>query len=173
MPTATVQEKFKAECSACQTIFKFSSEDLQYNPPGDGIACPVCHFWCRSYEKIKDFTESIRRIKQTVECFPGLVLGVDRQVGKTTAILEMIKDRYPGTAIYFGPNQYLCDFAEHAWRGTGFRLSPKFFSSSEQVRGYNLPIYVDEWWLLSQRQQDEVMQTGRVVCRLGTPRISH
>ena len=111
-------------------------------------------------------------IKRDILASPGILLDCKRQVGKTTAILELIHDQHQGRAAY---GTFRSDLALMA-RGTYFRRwpqgeSPLFTSDPEKLRGWLLPIYVDEWWLMSEQQQDKLSAIdfgGLVRARVGT-----
>ena len=113
--------------------------------------------------------ESVNRIKQTVNWFPGLLLGLERQCGKSRAILELVHEKHAGNAFIFSPRPELA-----AWMKVCYR---NLFPHSNQacqafllnhVGKSDWPIYIDEWWLLAKNTQKALVKTGRVVCRLGT-----
>jgi hypothetical protein len=113
--------------------------------------------------------ESVNRIKQTVNWFPGLLLGLERQCGKSRAILELVREKHSGDAFIFSPNQMLSRLMSNRYRDLYPKtVQPPCISDTKFVRGSMWPIYVDEWWMLQRRMQEELMETGRVVCRLGT-----
>jgi hypothetical protein len=113
---------------------------------------------------------SVERIKQTIRWFPGLSLGLKRRVGKTTAILEVIHEDYGGHAIVFSPNTTLSRNTEKMYREKypTANCLPNFISLVQQVRGLDLPIFVDEWWNIPVNDRRNLAITGRVVCRIGT-----
>lgn len=116
--------------------------------------------------KIKD---NIQKIKQTVDWFPGVVLGLGRQCGKTSAILEMVHEDCGGDAFVISPTSQMSDMAKHRYGSLSGK--PKFISNPLEARGSNWAIYVDEWWMLSEKSQHEVEgMLDRVICRLGSAR---
>src|ERR1700744_2924126 len=138
-PDLAVQKKYKATCPNCSTIFKLSEDDLVFYGGKHFAKCPICHFPCNDYDEFIDLTESIRRIKQTVEWFPGLVLGLDRRVGKTTAILQMLGEHHRAQAFYFCPNQNHVTQALHDWGGESIPelrdKMPRFVCEPMLLRG--------------------------------------
>jgi hypothetical protein len=118
-----------------------------------------------------EIEESVRQIRQAVDAFPGLLLGLKRQTGKTTAVLEMIHDKHDGAAFYFGPTEQALGvaLARYGQMYPGAML-PKTAQFCDQVLGSILPVYVDEWWLLRESAQRRLMEMGQVVCRIGTDR---
>lgn len=119
----------------------------------------------------EELTESTKRIKYMIKWFPGLMLGFPhRHVGKTAAVLELIHETEHAAAFYYAPSLCLANLAKSRY----YKLYPSeesyphFVIGPHQVRGYAWPIYVDEWWLLDESDQNELLGTGRVVCRIGT-----
>ena len=111
-------------------------------------------------------------IKRDILASPGILLDCKRQVGKTTAILELIHDQHQGRAAYVTFKRDLALMA----RGTYFRRwpqgeSPLFTSDPEKLRGRLLPIYVDEWWLLSSGHMHDLAASvadSQIVAMVGT-----
>lgn len=117
-----------------------------------------------------DLAESVAHIKKTMEIYPGLLLGLPRQVGKTQAILEIIHDVHEGEAIYFCPTRLIQDISYSRYRDLyPDDCIPLFTSDPYYCRGTDTPIYVDEWWMISASRQDELRGfNNRIKCRIGT-----
>ena len=114
--------------------------------------------------------ESVRRIKQAIVWFPGLTLPCRRQSGKTTAILELIRERHDGVAVYLAPSFNQIGHAKSIYSQRWPGNLPSFATSSIQLLGSALPIYVDEYWMFSEKDRQILEEDFgyRIVCRLGT-----
>jgi hypothetical protein len=109
------------------------------------------------------------RIKQTVRWFPGVLLGLKRQIGKTRAIIELVHEDYAGLAVIFSPNKNMSEYVEYWYKAKYPRdPQPVFSSNVRELSGFDGPIYVDEWFSLKEKDQMILLATGRVVCRIGT-----
>ena len=113
---------------------------------------------------------SIAAIKRDILASPGILLDCKRQVGKTTAILELIHDEHQGRAAYVTFRSELADHAKHQYLKRWPQGELPFFTSDpEKLRGLLLPIYVDEWWMLFEQQRDRLIDFGGLVrARVGT-----
>lgn len=129
-----------------------------------------------------DLTNLVMRIKLGIRWFPRTILDVERRAGKTTAILELIHEQHEGKAVYVAHNQRMAESGRYyyaqKYSATPDRIErPVFISGFDvdrKLRGYEYdtwPIYVDEWWLFDEREQREVMDTLRVVGRVGTSMV--
>lgn len=111
----------------------------------------------------------VEHIKQTIRWFPGVILGLKRQVGKTTALLQVIHDEYQGAAIYYAPSPFQREYAQWRYRGMyPDAVEPIFVCEVDETKGHNAPILVDEWWFVLKPEQRKLIATGRVVARIGT-----
>ncbi len=112
---------------------------------------------------------SIIRIKQTLRWFPGLVLGLGRQVGKTQAILEVIHDDFHGEGYVYSMNQTLSAACRLRYKDMYPNdPQPVFVSSPSHVRGNPRNIWADEWWGIPIPDRRDLLATGRVMARIGT-----
>lgn len=117
------------------------------------------------------------RIKMGVRWFPWTIFSTPRQSGKTTALLEIIYEDHGGNAIYFCQSEMSAHAAAHLYRKlfTPNAQQPLFVASTDYLKSHTRgtsmakwPIYCDEWWLIRQEEQDRVLDTCRVVGRVGT-----
>lgn len=123
---------------------------------------------------------NVASIKAAVAAMPGLILGLPRQYGKTTAIREMMRDcqlvggtvGMPKNSVYVSPVN-----PDHA-RAAYARLyaGPPWVESPEFLRAESTPsptdtrpVYIDEWFIMAPEDRKRWLATGRVVCALGTP----
>lgn len=112
---------------------------------------------------------NVARIKSVLRWFPGLVLGLNRQVGKTSAVLEVIHDDHEGQATVFCMNNEMREHTRRMYKDKyPNEQVPNFVSSTEKVQGRNDPIFADEWWCIPAEQRRDLLGTGRLVARIGT-----
>jgi hypothetical protein len=107
---------------------------------------------------------------------PGFAVHADRGVGKTEALLTAVFEREEGKAIIVIPNAGLVEQVKQRYhdtfkpdnpdRGFPFFVSPGAISAT--LEGWNVPIYIDDWWLLSPSQQKRFAECGRVVGAVGS-----
>lgn len=120
-------------------------------------------------EKPVSMRQNVDRIKQTLRWFPGVVLGLGRQVGKTSALLEVIHDDFNGDATVFSPNIRMSDYAKNKYmeKYPNERV-PEFSSHERAIRGKMNPVFADEWWFITPEERRDLIATGRLVARIGT-----
>jgi hypothetical protein len=112
---------------------------------------------------------SVAWIKQTIRWFPGVLLGLKRKVGKTRAILELVHEEHGGRAVVFSLNADMSQYARNWYRELYPHDSqPAFVCTVYQLSGSKEPIYVDEWFHVATKEQVSLVDTGRVICRIGT-----
>jgi hypothetical protein len=111
----------------------------------------------------------VERIKTTMRWFPGLVLGLGRQVGKTSALLEMIHDDHNGQGTVYAMNQSMALYAKQMYKDKyPDEPVPNFVSQTEKVRGRSDPIFVDDWWNIPTEDRRNLIGNGRLAARIGT-----
>ena len=112
-------------------------------------------------------SEAIRK-----EMEPGYAVHAERQTGKTTAILAEVHASYRGKAIIVAHSQMQAEHIHHCYR----KAFPEDIQPSivgplfamKNIRGNVLPVYVDEWWMLPDKIQDDLKDSKRVVGAVGT-----
>lgn len=112
--------------------------------------------------------EGCHRIKLVMNWFPGTLHSFLRRTGKTTAILETIREKYNGDAIYFCADVQSADNAKRMYRKLFPDGTLMTATLVDHVKGMSQHIFVDEWWLLERDVKRDLMHTGRVVARIGT-----
>jgi hypothetical protein len=118
---------------------------------------------------MKPIELSTGRIKTTIRWFPGILLGLKRQVGKTQAVLELIHEEHEGRAVIFSPSKEFSEIAKRRYEGMYPQDTKALFAcTTTHLRGFRFPVYVDEWWVLPRETRVDLMNTGLVVCRIGT-----
>lgn len=118
---------------------------------------------------MENIRESVSHIKQTLRWFPGLVLGLGRQVGKTSALLEVIHDDLDGFGTVYSVNHSMSLYAKQMYIDKyGKEKVPNFVSQTEKVRGRSDNIFADEWWHIPTQDRRTLIGTGRLAARIGT-----
>jgi len=112
-------------------------------------------------------SEAIRK-----ELEPGYVVHAERRTGKTTALLAEIHTQLRGRAIIVAHSALMADIIEQRYK-SAFPLDVKPIVTGpiralEVIRGRDLPVYVDEWWLLPEKAQRELKDSGRIMGAVGT-----
>jgi hypothetical protein len=117
----------------------------------------------------KSMEESVGRIKQTLRWFPGIVLGLKRRVGKTSALLEVIHDDHKGEATVYCTNRSMEMYSRNFYKEKYPKERvPNFASQVSRVRGQSDPIFADEWWYIPTEDRRQLLGTGRLAARIGT-----
>lgn len=112
--------------------------------------------------------ESCHRIKVVMNWFPMTLHSFLRRTGKTTAILQTIRERYHGDAIYFCPDERHAIMAARMYQSMYPDGTLMIATRIDHVRGMSQHIYVDEWWLLKEDVQRDIKHSDRAVARIGT-----
>jgi hypothetical protein len=111
------------------------------------------------------------RIKQVMEWFPGVTLGLGRQVGKTEAIIRTIHDRHRGHAAVIIPTVSLSEILERRYKESyPDDEQPIFTDDPLRLRGRERrPVYVDEPWAIPESKMRAIYSLGwPVLARIGT-----
>ena len=120
-------------------------------------------------EKPVSMRQSVDRIKQTLRWFPGVVLGLGRQVGKTSALLEVIHDDFDGYGTVYSMSDAMRRCAKQMYIDKyGNKKLPSFVSGTKNVRGRSDFIFADEWWHIPAQDRRNLIATGRLAARIGT-----
>jgi len=112
-------------------------------------------------------------LKSTIRRFPGIIIGgLHRQIGKTTAILELIHEDHRGQAWYFCQNEQARRHAILLYRQMyGFET---FYSATmvEMLGGsLDWPVYVDEWESIPTITREKLICNrirNPIFCRIGS-----
>lgn len=111
---------------------------------------------------------------------PGVAVHAERQTGKSTALLRMMGKERNGAIVVASQSasaRYLETLYQETLAPVEFSLfrrskrpnCPRFVTGGGlQLRGVQLPIYVDEWWLLSPNVQREIIESGQLKGAVGT-----
>jgi len=118
---------------------------------------------------ITTMLQNIERIRQIAEWFPGVTLGLQRQSGKTTAIMEMIHD-LGGEAVYFGMTEMMVDRVKNLYRETYPNdVQPLCTDRLDDLRGRKVvPVFVDEPWMIKREVLNYLSMHFPVVIKIGT-----
>jgi hypothetical protein len=114
---------------------------------------------------------SMSRIKQIIEWFPGVTLGVARQIGKTEAIIQIIHEKHGGNAAVISPSEMLSEGIYRRYREAYPNdTTPLFTSDPMWLRGKeSRPVYVDEPWFMSESKRQAIANLRwPVMARIGT-----
>jgi hypothetical protein len=119
---------------------------------------------------MENFKLNFERIKTTLRWFPGVLLGLPgRQIGKTSALLEVIHDDHQGRATLYGFNQSAALYAKQMYKDKyPDEPVPNFVSQTEKVRGRSDHIFADDWWNIPTEDRRNLIVTGRLAARIGT-----
>lgn len=113
--------------------------------------------------------ESVDRIKQTLRWFPNCLLGLQRRIGKTSAILEIIHEDHDGNGTVFCMNAAMAAYAKQMYRDKYPNDPvPNFTNNTQRVVGRSDPIFADEWWDIPASDRRHLIATGRLKARIGT-----
>jgi hypothetical protein len=113
----------------------------------------------------------VARIKQVIEWFPGVTLGVRRQVGKTEAIMQIIHEKHGGNAAVISPSEMLSEGIYRRYREAYPNdTMPLFTSDPMRLRGEeSRPVYIDEPWFMSESKRRAIGDLNwPVMARIGT-----
>jgi hypothetical protein len=120
---------------------------------------------------------SVMRLMMGVRWFPQTIFNVRRQSGKTRALLNIIHEDHAGRAILVSYSEMQAEFCRHYYLDLFSQTEGCLFVTPYTINKKTIghesgswPIYVDEWFLLGTRHQIELMDTNRVVGRVGTER---
>lgn len=94
---------------------------------------------------------------------PGVVVHSERRTGKTTALADFIYKHHNGNALVMCHDKQAAEHFYDAYRKRfPERERPIVLSPSMVVecRGNDLPLYIDEFWLLSSKIQQQVKDYG-------------
>ena len=120
-------------------------------------------------EKPVSMRQNVDRIKQTLRWFPGVVLGLDRRVGKTQAILEVIHDDFGGHGTVYSMNRSMALYSKQMYKDKyPGEDTPNFVAQTEKVRGRSDPIFADDWWNIPSQDRRNLIGTCRLAARIGT-----
>ena len=105
---------------------------------------------------------TIARIKQVMDWFPGVTLGIDRRLGKTEAIMQLIHEKHGGRAVYMAHNQQMFDLFRsrysEAYPGDPW---PLMTNDPDMLQGKKpMPIYVDEPWMFKPEMLGRIKRCG-------------
>lgn len=127
---------------------------------------------------------SVRKIRESLR--EGMAVHCERQSGKTTALLEWVhelveadRERRIG---YASMNMEQSERAAHLYRARwpDYRVyKPGSLRQPERVlfvtgyepnrlRGQALDVVVDDWWMLTDKAQDELRRYFKVIAAVGT-----
>lgn len=118
---------------------------------------------------MENMREHVEHIKQTLRWFPGLVFGLPgRQIGKTTALLEVIHEDHKGEATVYCMNQTMALNTKQMYKDKfpGEQV-PSFTSQVDRVRGRSDPIFADDWWNIPTADRRNLIGTMRLKARIG------
>jgi hypothetical protein len=112
-------------------------------------------------------SEAIRK-----ELEPGHAVHAERRTGKTTALLAEIHTQLRGRAIIIAHHQESAERISYIYREAfpqdEIPLVAGPVRAMVTLLGTNLPVYVDEWWLLPEKAQKELKDSGRIKGAVGT-----
>lgn len=113
--------------------------------------------------------EGVDLLKAMIRKFPGVLIGVHRQVGKTQAIMELIHEDCAGRAQVCCINARLADIMKDRYRSMYPNDSqPQFIVRSEQSRGGGRKIFADDWFDLTSQDRRQYLASPDLACRIGT-----
>ena len=112
-------------------------------------------------------SEAIRK-----ELEPGYAVHAERRTGKTTALLAEIHIEHKGKAIIIAHHQESAERISYIYREAFPQDETPLVAGPVRAMitllGTNLPVYVDEWWLLPEKAQKELKDSGRIKGAVGT-----
>lgn len=107
---------------------------------------------------------------------PGVAVHADRRIGKTEAIITAVHEREDGNAIIVAPTGEAAQDIIRRYRnaflsyGAAGREPVITTAISLSLYGHSIPIYVDEWWMMSASTRIGLAYSGLVVGAVGTIR---
>jgi hypothetical protein len=94
---------------------------------------------------------------------PNSVVHAERRSGKTEALLNIIHDKYYGSAIFVSHNKRLSDLNKNRYvEKYPEDITPLFISASnsQSARGQDRAIFCDEWFLFEEKSKQELRRIG-------------
>lgn len=104
-------------------------------------------------------------LTNAIECKiqPNYVVHAERRSGKTGALLNVIHDKYYGSAIYISHNYNISDINKRRYiKQYPEDAIPLFTSASNLhvLRGQDRAIFCDEWFLFKEEHKKELAKIG-------------
>ena len=109
------------------------------------------------------FGMKIEEIKKLLKEHPGLMIHSERRTGKTEALIQFIREQHAGLAIVVCPSQQDAELFHHRYEERyPMEVCPTVLgpTRTHDVHGRSLPVYVDEWPLLSERAKSDLRAEG-------------
>jgi len=106
------------------------------------------------------------------EMASGYAVHVERQSGKTTAVMHDVHEKHHGEAIVVVLNSIEVSHFSKRYCAL-YSDDPKpcvvsFENAKQSIYGNSLPIYIDEWWRIPDEIQAVLLNTGRIAGAVGT-----
>lgn len=113
--------------------------------------------------------EGVDLLKAMIRHFPGVLIGVQRQIGKTQAIMELVHEDHKGNAQIACMSQRMAELLRLRYRESfTSEYQPSFITTARQAIGTGRPLYADEWWAIPSENRRELMASTMLQCRIGT-----
>ena len=109
------------------------------------------------------FGMKVDEIKRLLKEHPGLMIHSERRTGKTTALIQHIREQHAGAVAVVCPNGRQAEEFRYRYREMyPMEVAPFVLGPTEihDLDGRNLTIYADEWPSLSDRAKSELRQRG-------------
>ena len=119
----------------------------------------------------EELVVSTARIKQVMDWFPGVTLGIGRRLGKTEAIMQIIHEKHGGNAAVISPSEVLSEGIYRRYmEAYPDDTVPLFTSDPMWLRGKkSRMVYVDEPWFMSESKRQAIANLQwPVMARIGT-----
>lgn len=103
---------------------------------------------------------------------PGVAVNADRQTGKSSAIIASVHMDYRGRAVIVCHDWKSAHFMQQRYREAFPEDDqPKVIGATaieSAIYGHDLPVYVDEWWLLPTSVQNKLKDSRKVAGAVGS-----
>ncbi len=109
------------------------------------------------------FGMKVDEIKRLLKEHPSLMIHSERRTGKTEALIQFIREQHAGLAIVVCPSQKNAEEFRYRYEERyPMEVCPTILGPTRihDIRGRGLPVYVDEWPLLSERAKADLRAEG-------------